>query len=64
MTRKCTINKGCLVRFVMQIRILPFLVLKGRTLTNGNLCHLQRKIYALLLGKKGEGRVLPVSAVF
>lgn len=65
-TRKCMVNKACLVRFVMQIKAgLLFLVWPREAplqmkmyvpFTKGNMC--------TVLGQKGGGqRVLPVSAV-
>lgn len=51
------ISKDCSVRFVMQIRVVLFLVQERGT-------PLQRQIYALFLGRKGEGREFFLSAVF
>lgn len=69
-TRKCIVNKGYLARFVMQITVMDlsdylFLVLKRVIcLQMKYLSPLPREIYALLLGRKGEGREFLLCLMF
>lgn len=55
-TRKCVINKCCLVRFIMQPRVVSRVVLLALEwfTWSGRRRHLSKEVYALLLDRKGR----------
>ena len=65
-TRKCMVNKGCLVKFVLQMSHSFSGTWVGNTFTNKDLCMvpLQTEIYILVLGRKGEGREFLLCLLF